>query len=815
MSLGRRIELQIAALSVFGGVLFGMGESSPLLPLGLLAAAGLATWQVAGQPRFHLPTWAVNGLIFVIAMASAWRYAYAYGTGEVVVLSHAFGGLQAVLWFEAKTPRTRWDLLSLSLLTVFLSTALVQSPLFAVGLAGYCLLGFSTLALICLENEQLASGESESGEPSAAGAGRVRGSWWRLLGIAVSTLLVGPMALFLRFPERRTTRRPQRGEHPHWQAGPSGMSLAAALGRPFWWRMGRMTVSAFAVAIILFCLAPRFGRLEIELPPLSDLPWRPGRTPPMRMTGFSDRVRLGELGTLSEDQRMVFEFSLTDAGGQRPYRPRGSVYLRGSLLTDYRRGDWELQPGEPRRLRSLESEQPLDVTLLVRQHVTVEPSERPELFCVWPFLLIGDDPPVRFDSRFERLRRPRELLGRSFSFEVATTAFQDGAQSAWTPCESTIDEVVHLNWPQDALQGLARLARVWLSESRIPATDPTARARWLQRQFLASGRFRYAYEETPRGSASDPMEDFVTLQPEGNCEYFASALALMLRSQGIPSRLVVGFRADNFSPSSQTYRVRQANAHAWVEAYIPVDRLPTGAVREDGISDWSHGAWLRLDPTPASSAASGGVASQVQDWLSLLHSFWRDHVLSMSGARQREVLYQPLVSRVRQAASDLSEPTRWEDVDVQPMMRVMLGVFATAVVAVLVIAGAWMLWVAKRRSRRGDERQLRTAAGTVGGDGKSPVAFYLRFESLLARCGRQRPPSQTPREFAEQAAQCLASAGADLRILQWAREIVQAFYQVRFGGGALPDDQTESVETNLRQLQQAVRGGMISDSAGG
>ena len=60
-----------------------------------------------------------------------------------------------MLLFEQKTARTRWDLLSLSLLTVFLSTSLVQGPLFALGLLGYCLLGFSTLALICLEHERL------------------------------------------------------------------------------------------------------------------------------------------------------------------------------------------------------------------------------------------------------------------------------------------------------------------------------------------------------------------------------------------------------------------------------------------------------------------------------------------------------------------------------------------------------------------------------------------------------------------------------------------------------------------------------------
>jgi protein-glutamine gamma-glutamyltransferase len=816
MSLGRRIELQIAALMILGGVLFGLGEGQPFLPLGLLLAAGLATRQVAGQPRFSLPAWAVNGLIFAIAIASGWRYAYAYGTGEVVVLGHAFGALQAVLVFERKTARTRWDLLSLSLLTVFLSTSLVQGPLFALGLLGYCLLAFSTLALICLEYERLASGGPLAAEPSSAAAGRVRGSWLRLLGIALSTLIVGPLALFLRFPERRvaasgrdaTARLGEPGprdEPAQWQAVASGTYDSEAIGRPFWWRMVGMTLSAFAVAVLLFCLAPRFGRVEFELPPLSDLPWRPGRTQPLRMVGFTDRVRLGELGALSDDQRMVFEFSLADRGGKRPYQPRGSIYLRGALLTEYRAGNWEFQPGgPPGRLRGLESEQPVDPDSLVRQRITVEPSDRAELFCVWPFLLIGEDPPVRFDSRSERLRRRRDMLGRSFTLEMATTAFQDGAQSAWTPCEAPIDEAVYLRWPQEALPGLARLAQRWLSESRIPAADPTARARWLQRQFLESGRFRYAFEESQRNTAADPMEDFVTLHPEGNCEYFASALALMLRSQGIPSRLVVGFKADAFSESSGTYRVRQTHAHAWVEAYVPADRLPTGAVRQDGISDWSLGAWLRLDPTPVYSSAPTGVARQMEDWLSLLHSFWRDHVLSMSGAHQREVLYRPLVTRVRQTAADLSDPSRWEAADVQSLLRVALGMTGAAIFCGILVVGAWLLRVGWGTPRQGTGRIPRGGTRTEG-SGRSAVAFYTRFESLLARFGQRRSASQTPREFAEQAAKHIASAWGDAQMTQWAREIVQAFYEVRFGGGILADDQAAAVEAALQRLQQAGR----------
>ncbi|MCU0871021.1 MAG: transglutaminase domain-containing protein, partial [Pirellulaceae bacterium] len=319
---------------------------------------------------------------------------------------------------------------------------------------------------------------------------------------------------------------------------------------------------------------------------------------------------------------------------------------------------------------------------------------------------------------------------------------------------------------------------------------------------------------------ADPMEDFVTLHPEGNCEYFASALALMLRSQGIPSRLVVGFKADAFSESSGTYRVRQTHAHAWVEAYIPADRLPTGAVREDGISDWSLGAWLRLDPTPAySTAPTGvarlrldptpaystaptGVARQVEDWLSLLHSFWRDHVLSMSGARQREVLYRPLVSRVRQAAADLSDPSRWDAADVRPLARVVVWMTGAAIFCGVLVVGAWLLGVGWRTPRQGSGRVPRGGTG-IEASGRSAVAFYTRFESLLARCGQRRSASQTPREFADQAAKHIAFACGEIQITQWAREIVQAFYEVRFGGGTLADAQAAAVENALQRLQQA------------
>ena len=72
----------------------------------------------------------------------------------------------------------------------------------------------------------------------------------------------------------------------------------------------------------------------------------------------------------------------------------------------------------------------------------------------------------------------------------------------------------------------------------------------------------------------DPIEDFVANNPRGHCEYFAAALALMLRSQGIPARVVLGYRCDEWNGPGKCYQVRQSDAHAWVEAYLAAGDIP-------------------------------------------------------------------------------------------------------------------------------------------------------------------------------------------------------------------------------------------------
>ena len=128
----------------------------------------------------------------------------------------------------------------------------------------------------------------------------------------------------------------------------------------------------------------------------------------------------------------------------------------------------------------------------------------------------------------------------------------------------------------------------------------------------------------------------------GHCEYFASALELMLRSQNIPTRLVVGFRGGDFSQVGNYFQVRQRNAHAWVEAYLRPEDIANHHFDSNEIV-WG-GGWMRLDPTTAdvdAVTATLGMTelpriNHVRDYFQML---WDDYVLGLDPNRQREAIY--------------------------------------------------------------------------------------------------------------------------------------------------------------------------------
>jgi transglutaminase-like putative cysteine protease len=111
-------------------------------------------------------------------------------------------------------------------------------------------------------------------------------------------------------------------------------------------------------------------------------------------------------------------------------------------------------------------------------------------------------------------------------------------------------------------------------------TTPLGIARVLEKRL----RSDYEYDlGSASGAAQDPLDHFLFESKRGHCEFYSTAMAMMLRVRGVPSRNVTGFVGGTYNRFGEFYAVRQGDAHSWVEAYLP-DR-----------------GWIRFDPTPPSS----------------------------------------------------------------------------------------------------------------------------------------------------------------------------------------------------------------------
>lgn len=160
-----------------------------------------------------------------------------------------------------------------------------------------------------------------------------------------------------------------------------------------------------------------------------------------------------------------------------------------------------------------------------------------------------------------------------------------------------------------------------LSRQVIGEGDAVTKAERLERHLIES--YSYTLDFSGR-SGQAPIDDFLFVHKSGHCELFATAMVLMLRSEGIPARLATGFLGAERNPLEDFLIVRQNNAHAWVEAYLP----------EVG--------WRIFDPTPPSGRPSIApqdlrlLAQQLWDFVLFR---WDRYVLTY-GAEDQSQLWQ-------------------------------------------------------------------------------------------------------------------------------------------------------------------------------
>jgi len=246
-------------------------------------------------------------------------------------------------------------------------------------------------------------------------------------------------------------------------------------------------------------------------------------------------------------------------------------------------------------------------------------------------------------------------------------------------------------------------------------------------------RTRYTYTlELPRTQVKDPIANFLFERKQGHCEYFASSMAVMLRTLGIPSRVVNGFHGDEFNDITGSYIVRARHAHAWVEAYFP-----------------GYG-WQTFDPTPGSSAANPQGWARVSLYIDAAASFWRDWVVSYDSSNQY-TLGKAAINGSRNllegtrmwARQHYASMLRWaqhtqEKVEHSPRRWMFVG--AGIAVVLLVLANV------RRLARLLHEKWL--VAHPERSPEQAASMWYERMACILARKGMKKLEAQTPHEFA-------------------------------------------------------------------
>ncbi|MEM6469773.1 MAG: transglutaminaseTgpA domain-containing protein, partial [Planctomycetota bacterium] len=301
------------------------------------------------------------------------------------------------------------------------------------------------------------------------------------------------------------------------------------------------------------------------------------------MVGFDDRIRLDQLGRLSQNSKIALKVELTNARTGNPYRARGSLYLRGKTLETYEvdyqdsrpTATWVAQPPEamnksnllPNRYRVLNSELAArfdDVNV----KITCETMNRPSLFSIAPYHRTGEedsneDALLHAVNRWTLQRRDKEPPYPRIQYSFGTAAFSNNKQSPLIgdpPVKRLSDtsSILDLTPPSRGQQlpnRRYRRAILQCDRQRIPtivrraseitdsipdASKTRASVARAMEQYLANDAdFQYTLNlnSTPIPNL-DPIEQFMAVDRRGHCQYFASSLALMLRCVGIPSRVV-------------------------------------------------------------------------------------------------------------------------------------------------------------------------------------------------------------------------------------------------------------------------------------
>jgi hypothetical protein len=269
-----------------------------------------------------------------------------------------------------------------------------------------------------------------------------------------------------------------------------------------------------------------------------------------------------------------------------------------------------------------------------------------------------------------------------------------------------------------------------------------------------------------KATGTDPLADFLFNVQTGHCEYFSTAMAVMLRTHGIAARVVNGFLPGEYNEASGAYTVRQSDAHSWVEVYFPSSR-----------------SWVTFDPTPSIGRVEPvrtGITAQLHKYVEALELLWFQYVVGYDKQEQRS-----LASSIHNRVFDYGKTAS----NLLTTVRSYLTSGTLSIVAA--VLGVVLLVLTIIFGRRFWSFGWRRQAVVIGPDETySSVEFYKRLLNAMEQRGLLREKHLTPLEFANTLDQGPAMM------------ITRAYNRVRFGGQRLTATERREIESALAALEE-------------
>ena len=516
-----------------------------------------------------------------------------------------------------------------------------------------------------------------------------------------------------------------------------------------------ITILIVLVSIPIFVVIPR-GTLGVLRAPNQTA---------LQLSGFSKNVSLGDMGEILINTSVVMRIKVDTAPENLPF----DLKWRGIAFDRYDGKGWS-RTRAVRRIRRNDQYHGFLVAhdsrrqeeFLVRQTIYQEPFTN-VIFGVGEIILISGG-----TGRSFVLQDGNDSFSTGSSQPVKYTVFSDlitRRERLARPLQGEYPEDVkkyYLQLPTLPPE-IARLA----SEITKSETNPIAKAFALE-QFLREG---YAYSLENRSSlAKDPLYDFLFSTRAGHCEYFATAQAVMMRTLGIPSRLINGFRRGNFNQWSEYFIVRQSDAHSWVEGYFP------------GMG------WVEFDSTPVSSSDPFLLTWTAGQVLDAIEVFWTD-VVTFDHLKQYG-FFQALGEEFREAWSR-NWVERFKLGQVVGYWRGQLSSGSSLLLLSLLAASLAATWLARRyRSYLGLIWKQRVLQNE---DWELAPHYYLELLKILSRRGFTKGGSETPGEFADRIREEVGNSIPD--------RLTELYYRNRFGNHPLESDEISMIYSSLRRLR--------------